>query len=379
MIVDLIYRTAFLWWRLCRDAFEPHAVCSLTLPLSVRPFWPVISTVALRSALQRLLLLTSRPFLPPCEFEDELRDRRVGHRVEGGPQAALLGGVDLAGELDVDLPVQVGDQVGQFRARGPQVDGARQRLVEQRRRRRRRAVDRVRRARVRRELDPGADGADVGVVEQLVLRHRDRRRGGCSLRPASSCSSVLQRRVAAPLGRARQLQARASGRRPGWRSWRPGSGSTELDARAFARRTMRRVDAERVAVGRVEGEARPIEVDQHRAEPQRHAFEDLRDRVGDRRHLGGDRVDEDRRADDDVAEVVGPRDRRDDDDEAQRSALVRAREVDLARACRAGGCRRRRRWWRCRSGSRPGRRATPARLCRSSPALRSRSIADSGQ
>ena len=50
-----------------------------------------------------------------------------------------------------------------------------------------------------------------------------------------------------------------------------------------------------------------------RAQPQRDAFEDLRQRVGDVGDLGGDRVDVERRADDDVAEVVGPGDRRGDD------------------------------------------------------------------
>ena len=53
----------------------------------------------------------------------------------------------------------------------------------------------------------------------------------------------------------------------------------------------RAVDRERVAVGRVEGEVLAVEIDQDRAQPQRDAAEDLRQRVRDGRHLGGGRVD----------------------------------------------------------------------------------------
>ena len=48
----------------------------------------------------------------------------------------------------------------------------------------------------------------------------------------------------------------------------------------------RAAEAERVAVGRVEGEAGAIEVDPDGAQPQRDPFEDLRQRIGDRRDLG---------------------------------------------------------------------------------------------
>ena len=76
-------------------------------------------------------------------------------------------GVDAAVQDDVDLAVQVGDQVGQLVGGGAQVDRAFERLVEQRRDGRGVAVDRARRAGVGGELHPGADRADVGLVEEL--------------------------------------------------------------------------------------------------------------------------------------------------------------------------------------------------------------------
>ena len=87
-----------------------------------------------------------------------------------------LVGVDPADQGDLDLAVQVGDQVGQLVGGAAQVDRAFDRAVEQRRRRFGEAVDARRRAGVGGELDPGADGADVGVVEELGLRQGDRRR-----------------------------------------------------------------------------------------------------------------------------------------------------------------------------------------------------------
>ena len=85
-----------------------------------------------------------------------------------------------------------------------------------------------------------------------------------------------------------------------------------------------------VAVGRVEGEAGAVEVDVDRAQAQRDAVEDLRQRVGDDVALGGCGVEEERVADDDGAEVEGAGDRRGDDGEAQRGAFVGAGEVGLA-------------------------------------------------
>ena len=67
-----------------------------------------------------------------------------------------------------------------------------------------------------------------------------------------------------------------------------------------------------------------------RAQAQRDAFEDLGQGIGDGGDLGGFGVDLERGPDDDVAEVIGARDRRGDHREAERGALVGAGEVDLA-------------------------------------------------
>ena len=67
------------------------------------------------------------------------------------------------------------------------------------------------------------------------------------------------------------------------------------------------LDREGVAVGRVEGEIGAVEVDPDRAQPQRDAVEDLRQRIGDGGDLGVGRVDVERGPDDDVAEVIGAR------------------------------------------------------------------------
>ena len=94
----------------------------------------------------------------------------------------------------------------------------------------------------------------------------------------------------------------------------------------------------------------PVEIEQDRAGAQRDPFEDLRKRVRDRRHLGGGRVDVDRDPDHDVAEVIGARDGRGDDREAQRRAFVWTRRGRPCRRRRGDGCRRRRRPSRCRPG-----------------------------
>ena len=118
---------------------------------------------------------------------------------------------------------------------------------------------------------------------------------------------------------------------------------------------------EGVAVGRVEGEVRAVEVDQDRAQAQRDPFEDLGQRVRDGGDLGGFGVDVEGGADDDVAEVIGPGDRRGDHGEAERGALVGTGEVDLAGevdgvvAGAGSGSRR------CRSGRPRGSSGWPPR------------------
>ncbi len=90
------------------------------------------------------------------------------------------------------------------------------------------------------------------------------------------------------------------------------------------------LDFEGVAVGRVEGEVRAVEVDEDLAEAEGDALEDLGQRGADGGDLGGFGVDVEAFADDDVAEVIAAGDGGGDEDEAERGALVGAGEVDLA-------------------------------------------------
>ena len=139
----------------------------------------------------------------------------------------------------------------------------------------------------------------------------------------------VQGGVAGALGGAGELRASlgAKGRLAQLATWKC---SLRVAIAAFVAEDFA-VDRERIAVGRVEGEVRAVEVDQDRAQPQRDAFEDLGQGVGDGGDLGGFGVDVERRPDHDVAEVIGTGDRRGDHREAERGALVGAGQVDLAR------------------------------------------------
>ena len=96
-----------------------------------------------------------------------------------------MDGVDVADEGDVDLAVQGGDDVGELVATaGAQVDGAFEGLFEQRGLGFGEADIGARGALFAgslacEELDLGAGGLDVGVVEDLGGRQGDRRRGRC--------------------------------------------------------------------------------------------------------------------------------------------------------------------------------------------------------
>ena len=152
---------------------RPAGRLQLALALIWAPFWPTRCLLAFLSALQRLLLLISRPFLPPAMSRTNSETGASGTRFEAGPQAAALGGCRSGPTSSMsNWPWRSATRSGSLWLLDAQVDVPAQRLVEQRGDRGRGAVDRVRRAGVGGELDPGADGADVGVVEQLVLRHR---------------------------------------------------------------------------------------------------------------------------------------------------------------------------------------------------------------
>ncbi len=87
-------------------------------------------------------------------------------------------------------------------------------------------------------------------------------------------------------------------------------------------------------------EAGAIDVDRHRPHLQRDPPEDRRGTDRDDSQRRGVAVDEDRRAHHDRAEIERTGDRRDDDREAERSALVRTGDVGPARRARAGARRR---------------------------------------
>ena len=122
---------------------------------TVLAFCPSSSAEALDSLGAEVDAVLEQALLATLHFEDELGDRRVGNVFEGGPHAAALGRVDAAGEDDVDLPAQVGDEVGQLVGRAAQVDRAFDRVVEQRRDRPGEAVDRGGGALAGRRTGPG--------------------------------------------------------------------------------------------------------------------------------------------------------------------------------------------------------------------------------
>ncbi len=97
----------------------------------------------------------------------------VGDDFEATPDPAV-DGVDPPCQLDLDrLGVwapEGNDEVWQFVGGAAQVGRARHWVIEQRRRRRGFAVDRALWAAVGCELHPGADRADVGLVEELRPR-----------------------------------------------------------------------------------------------------------------------------------------------------------------------------------------------------------------
>ena len=121
-------------------------------------------------------------------------------------------------------------------------------------------------------------------------------------------------------------------------------GGGDLRARALGGDQLRR-DLLCGAVGRVEHELGVVHDHVHLAQPQRDAVLELRQGVGGGRDGGGARVDRDRRAHHDVAEVVGAGDRGRDHRKAERRPLVGAGQVDGAlererRRAGAGGDRR---------------------------------------
>ncbi len=149
--------------------FLPHESWIFGRVLTRRLFWPVISTVARRSCLQRFRRWSdSSPLLPPSRFRVKLVTGTSGTVLKLVRRAPVLG-ADDAVEVDVDLAFEGGEDVGQLvPVAGGQVDRSFERLLEQRRDRLRGSHHRVGRAVVGGELDFGAGRADVAVVEEAA-------------------------------------------------------------------------------------------------------------------------------------------------------------------------------------------------------------------
>ena len=140
--------------------------------VSNTPFWPVIFTVARFGAAAEPSLLTTSPLRPPGEVERRsVRRERPGAASKVVRRRALKLSTRADG-FDVELTLEVEREVGELVVGGAQVDPAPQRLVEQRGRDVASPSLESARTGVVGEVDPRADGADVGVVEQLALRKR---------------------------------------------------------------------------------------------------------------------------------------------------------------------------------------------------------------
>ena len=95
----------------------------------VFPFWASILTVACCFALAEVGAVFEQAPLAAVELEDEARDRGVGDVLEAGAdprgfRSLLPHRVDEADQVDADLAVEGGDQVGEFAfaAVGAEVD-----------------------------------------------------------------------------------------------------------------------------------------------------------------------------------------------------------------------------------------------------------------
>ena len=179
------------------------------------------------------------------------------------------------------------------------------------------------------ELDPGADGPDVGVVDELGGRQGDGSAGDVGVGAAAGIGNDgVHGGVASLLGGAGEthgeLGLEGEGGAVDHLEVLVGSGAGAFGTEDFGG------DFERVAIGGVEGEVRPVEVDEDLARAEGDALEDLGKGVGDGGDLGGFGVDLQGGAEDDVAEVIATGNGGDDEDEGERGALVGAGEVDLA-------------------------------------------------
>ena len=266
----------------------------------------------------------------------ELRDRHVGDAVEGGADAAFEA-VDPADEVDVDLALEVGDEVRQRVVRGAQVDRAFERFAEQRREGPGAAVDRFLRAVVGGELDPGADLRQAGLVEEERVRQRRPRRGRCWRRRARAFSTARRRGCLARLVCAEQPQvelraeSRAACSRPAGtgsetgRRRRPPGWSGRPRPRAACRRS-------RICEQLVPLRVKSLRLTLTKTERMSSLAPPKTSGIGSATAwiCARLRIDVQRHPDDDGAEVERTGDRRGDDDQRERRALVAPGEVGLA-------------------------------------------------
>ena len=317
--------------------------------LTFNPFWPLMLRTAVCLPRAGVGRVDQQALLAAVHVEDELLHRHVRHSVEHRLQPAVLG-ADHAAQLHVDLAVQVGEQVRQVVVGGDEVDVALELFVEQRRDRFRLTVDRCRRAGLRGQLRPGADGADVALIEEQRVRHRQRGAGDVGV-ALMGFQDRPQLRVLVALGAALEpdeqlrleLQAVAAVGRVG-SAERVGAerGRIGRVGAATAERADRRL---RGTVGRIEHEFVAIDVEVDRANVELDPAEHVGDRIRHGVDLGRFRIDVERDPDDHGADVIRPGHPGGDRDHRERRPLVRTGEErpagDLDRAAAAAGGGRR--------------------------------------
>ena len=201
--------------------------------------------------------------------------------------------------------MQGDDEVGQLVGRRSAGRRGLQGVVDQRAESLDVAVDRARRALVCGELHPGADRAEVGLVDELRAGEGEGERWRCSLRPA-----WRRRRLSGAGGRrggsgrrgaALSLGLKGSAEQPPtWKRSEIGAAPARASESTCPPKDFSAQEVGlRVKLGRSARTATE-------RRSSGHAVEDLRQRIGDDADLGGDGVEEDGAAADHRAEVKGP-------------------------------------------------------------------------
>ena len=213
---------------------------------------------------------------------------------------------------------------------GDSVDGAGEGGFEQRRRRRRGADRLAPRALRSCQFGLRAEVAEVALVDREGLREGDRERFDVGVAFAG-LQVEPQARVLGPSGGL--LAAELGDRHPRIKAECGTVVGVEVGGEVSDRALVAdplRGDREGTAVGRVDHEVRLVDIDLDRAHPDRDPADDLRHRFGVGDHVSVERVDVQGDADDDGAVVIGAGEGRGDRDQAERSALEGAGEVDPA-------------------------------------------------